>query len=185
MLLTRKVARGFTKSSQGNPDEARAARHILKDYVNVRFLNLWDILTAQGKLLFVHPPPGDFDSAEFNQELYENEKYIKRKQKEAAQAAKDLKKTGSVCLFLNTHISKASQPTVRHHTNADMIDTDFFTSASTVHAKTAGKYASQDFVRPTLYPSPGSDPSSPSLPPKKNHKRGKKSVKQRTAWTEM
>jgi large subunit GTPase 1 len=29
------VARGFTKSSQGNPDESRAARYILKDYVNV------------------------------------------------------------------------------------------------------------------------------------------------------
>lgn len=33
------------RSSQGNPDEARAARYILKDYVN-------------GKLLFCNPPPG-------------------------------------------------------------------------------------------------------------------------------
>ena len=38
------VARGFTRSGQGNPDEARAARYILKDYVNA-------------KLLFCHPPP--------------------------------------------------------------------------------------------------------------------------------
>ena len=29
-------ARGFTKSGHGNPDESRAARYILKDYVNVR-----------------------------------------------------------------------------------------------------------------------------------------------------
>lgn len=29
------VARGYFRSSQGNPDEARAARYILKDYVNV------------------------------------------------------------------------------------------------------------------------------------------------------
>ncbi|KAF5095742.1 hypothetical protein DV451_004548 [Geotrichum candidum] len=37
-------ARGFMRSGQGNPDESRAARYILKDYVNA-------------KLLFVHPPP--------------------------------------------------------------------------------------------------------------------------------
>lgn len=37
-------ARGYMRSGQGNPDESRAARYILKDYVNAR-------------LLFVHPPP--------------------------------------------------------------------------------------------------------------------------------
>ena len=41
------------RSSQGNPDEARAARYILKDYVN-------------GKLLFCHSPPG-ISSAAFNE----------------------------------------------------------------------------------------------------------------------
>lgn len=51
-------ARGFATSGQGNPDESRAARHILKDYVN-------------GKLLWVEPPPGDIDAKEFNDELYD------------------------------------------------------------------------------------------------------------------
>lgn len=37
-------ARGFATTGQGQPDESRAARYILKDYVN-------------GKLLFCHPPP--------------------------------------------------------------------------------------------------------------------------------
>jgi large subunit GTPase 1 len=46
------VARGFTRSGQGNPDEARAARYILKDYVNA-------------KLLFCHPPPS-YSADEFN-----------------------------------------------------------------------------------------------------------------------
>lgn len=46
------VARGFTRSGQGNPDEARAARYILKDYVNA-------------KLLFCHPPP-NYSADEFN-----------------------------------------------------------------------------------------------------------------------
>ena len=33
------VNRGFTKSVQGNPDEARAARYVLKDYTSVTIKN--------------------------------------------------------------------------------------------------------------------------------------------------
>ncbi|KAL4991167.1 hypothetical protein BDW68DRAFT_152773 [Aspergillus falconensis] len=58
-------ARGFATTGQGQPDESRAARYILKDYVN-------------GKLLFCHPPPANeaegeepIDPAEFNKELYD------------------------------------------------------------------------------------------------------------------
>ncbi|KAL5003155.1 hypothetical protein BDV10DRAFT_67405 [Aspergillus recurvatus] len=58
-------ARGFATTGQGQPDESRAARYILKDYVN-------------GKLLFCHPPPVNeaegeepVDPAEFNKELYD------------------------------------------------------------------------------------------------------------------
>ncbi|KAF3482413.1 nucleolar GTP-binding protein 2 [Arthroderma uncinatum] len=39
-------ARGFATTGLGQPDESRAARYVLKDYVN-------------GKLLFCHPPPRD------------------------------------------------------------------------------------------------------------------------------
>lgn len=39
-LIAYAVARGFTKAGQGNPDESRAARYILKDYVNVRIQSL-------------------------------------------------------------------------------------------------------------------------------------------------
>lgn len=46
------VARNFVRQGQGNPDESRAARYLLKDYVNAR-------------LLFAHPPPG-VDADEFN-----------------------------------------------------------------------------------------------------------------------
>lgn len=45
------------RSGQGNPDEARSARYILKDYVNA-------------KLLFCHPPPSIPDLA-FNQRTHE------------------------------------------------------------------------------------------------------------------
>jgi hypothetical protein len=49
-------SRGYTKSGQGNPDESRAARYILKDYV-------------AGKLLYAVPPPG-IDDVEFNRGTY-------------------------------------------------------------------------------------------------------------------
>ncbi|OCK82714.1 P-loop containing nucleoside triphosphate hydrolase protein [Lepidopterella palustris CBS 459.81] len=52
-------ARGFSTTGQGQPDESRAARYILKDYV-------------RGKLLFCHPPPvtPPIDPKQFNRELY-------------------------------------------------------------------------------------------------------------------
>lgn len=58
MLMAYAKARGFTRTGQGQPDESRAARYILKDYV-------------RGKLLFCQPPPGDIDPFEFNRELYD------------------------------------------------------------------------------------------------------------------
>lgn len=53
-------ARGFFTQGLGQPDESRAARGVLKDYV-------------KGKLLFVHPPPQDpeLDPHQFNRELYD------------------------------------------------------------------------------------------------------------------
>ncbi|KAF8913034.1 P-loop containing nucleoside triphosphate hydrolase protein, partial [Gymnopilus junonius] len=57
-LVAYAIARGYTRSGQGNPDEARAARYILKDYVN-------------GKLLFCHPPP-NVSEALFNKDTHKN-----------------------------------------------------------------------------------------------------------------
>ena len=53
-------ARGFWTQGIGQPDESRAARTVLKDYV-------------KGKLLFVHPPPADppLDALQFNRALYD------------------------------------------------------------------------------------------------------------------
>ena len=60
ILTAYALARGFATTGQGQPDQSRAARYILKDYVN-------------GKLLFCHPPPHDppFDAHDFNNELYD------------------------------------------------------------------------------------------------------------------
>ncbi|KAK5120037.1 hypothetical protein LTR85_007114 [Meristemomyces frigidus] len=53
-------ARGFSTQGLGQPDESRAARTVLKDYV-------------KGKLLYCHPPPADppIDGRTFNRELYD------------------------------------------------------------------------------------------------------------------
>lgn len=51
-LRAHALSRGFTKSTQGNPDESRSARYILKDYVNA-------------KIIWCQPPP-ELDELEFN-----------------------------------------------------------------------------------------------------------------------
>lgn len=60
MLRAYAIARGFSTQGLGQPDESRAARYILKDYV-------------KGKLLFVHPPPVEppLNPKHFNRELYD------------------------------------------------------------------------------------------------------------------
>ncbi|WBW71758.1 GTP binding protein, HSR1-related [Schizosaccharomyces osmophilus] len=53
-------ARGFMRAHHGTPDDSRAARILLKDYVN-------------GKLIYVHPPPNYPDSdMQFNKEHHLN-----------------------------------------------------------------------------------------------------------------
>ena len=75
LLMAYARARGFTKTGQGQPDESRAARYILKDYVN-------------GKLLFVAPPPGiGIDPLDFNRELYDHEHLPEKRQQAMAAAA--------------------------------------------------------------------------------------------------
>lgn len=60
MLNAYAKARGFTTTGHGQPDESRAARYVLKDYVS-------------GKLLYCHPPPHEpeIDGHEFNEPLYD------------------------------------------------------------------------------------------------------------------
>ncbi|RFU35860.1 hypothetical protein B7463_g505, partial [Scytalidium lignicola] len=69
LLMAYAKARGFTRTGQGQPDESRAARYILKDYVN-------------GKLLFCQPPPLDIDPEGFNRELYD-ESHLPEKRRQA------------------------------------------------------------------------------------------------------
>ncbi|KAL6702704.1 hypothetical protein ACN47E_001028 [Coniothyrium glycines] len=79
------IARGFSTQGLGQPDESRAARYILKDYV-------------KGKLLFCHPPPTDppIDPRHFNRELYDvNHLPAKRRHHPLATAAGNLSLAGA------------------------------------------------------------------------------------------
>jgi large subunit GTPase 1 len=70
------VARGFTKAGhQGNPDDARAARILLKDFVN-------------GKMIYCHPPPG-IAADEFNRDHYTPTPIVERPLNPHAPAIED------------------------------------------------------------------------------------------------
>ncbi|KAL4403282.1 replication factor C [Colletotrichum abscissum] len=68
-------ARGFQTQGLGQPDESRASRYILKDYV-------------AGKLLYCEPPPGTVEGPEFNAELYD-ETHLPEKRRRALSTSMD------------------------------------------------------------------------------------------------
>ena len=76
ILVAYAIARGFAKTGQGQPDESRAARYILKDYVS-------------GKLLFCHPPPNEpsINARDFNRELYDMNHLPQKRQASLAEQA--------------------------------------------------------------------------------------------------
>jgi large subunit GTPase 1 len=94
LLMAYAKARGFTRTGQGQPDESRAARYILKDYV-------------KGKLLFCQPPPGDIDPLEFNRALYD-EGHLPEKRRQAL-AAMDSSLMDEQSSVADTNISAYEQ----------------------------------------------------------------------------
>ncbi|KAI0491159.1 hypothetical protein F4859DRAFT_36184 [Xylaria cf. heliscus] len=83
-------ARGFKTQGVGQPDESRAARVVLKDYVN-------------GKLLYVEPPPGWGDGGDFNLELYDAA-HLPEKRRAALQAAMEALDVGDGQSTINTEL---------------------------------------------------------------------------------
>nr|POE76134.1 large subunit gtpase 1 [Quercus suber] len=78
------TARGFQTTGVGQPDESRAARHVLKDYV-------------KGKLLYCHPPPVEppIDGKHFNRDLYDAAHLPQKRRAHLAAAAQFLLHGGS------------------------------------------------------------------------------------------
>ena len=98
ILVAYAVARGFAKTGQGQPDESRAARYVLKDYVG-------------GKLLFCQPPPRDppIDPHEFNRELYDVRHLPQKRQAMlAAQSEASISGAEDPSLMDNTEVLPAT-----------------------------------------------------------------------------
>ncbi|CAG8676235.1 11032_t:CDS:10 [Funneliformis mosseae] len=166
LLVAFATARGFTKSGHGNPDESRAARYILKDYVN-------------GKLPFCHPPPTGISSEKFNSELHNVELYIKNK-----------KKIKSIITQDGDDISSSIANQINIGTQSKALDQSFFGDPAP-SPKVKGKFAGE-FSRVKLYPihSTLNDEGKPigrggatslagviAQSGKKHHKKGRKNVK--------
>ena len=180
------------RSGQGNPDEARAARYILKDYVN-------------GKLLFCHPPPGTLEES-FNERAHEL--LLLRA------AGKKRAPTTRVVKGADTYVAAVLAPssTVSSHhdsiltTQADgskslALDNEFFAHNASLSSRPfvqGSMQHGQEFTRGRLYPhqkmvandgtllGPGSGGAAVVMNGaggeafgKKHHKKGKR-VKQRS-----
>lgn len=100
-------ARGFQTQGLGQPDESRAARYVLKDYVN-------------GKLLYCEPPPDTVEPEEFNRELYD-EFHVPEKRRAALIASMDaMSVTDAASTIDSDMISLPAGPKTRK------IDSGFF-----------------------------------------------------------
>jgi large subunit GTPase 1 len=92
MLRGYAKARGFATQGLGIPDESRAARYVLKDYV-------------KGKLLFCHPPPAEepIDPQQFNRDLYDIE-HLPPKRRAALAAILDATSTEAGSTHASTSV---------------------------------------------------------------------------------
>jgi large subunit GTPase 1 len=134
------VARGFARSGQGNPDEARAARYILKDYVNA-------------KLLFCHPPP-DCSADMFNHETWELglRRVAGKKRAPTTRVSKD----ANTCpIDFTTTYPSDPPPLPGQSQKSHVLDKQFFDETASLAARPFAKGAGgriQSISRPILYP---------------------------------
>ncbi|KAI0080368.1 P-loop containing nucleoside triphosphate hydrolase protein [Panus rudis PR-1116 ss-1] len=143
LLVAYAIARGFTRSGQGNPDEARAARYILKDYVNA-------------KLLYCHPPPG-IDEDEFNAQT----RHIALQRAVGKKRAPTTRVVKSADTFVPSGTANSSQ-TLKGDTQStpsgrksSKVDQEFFSSNSALSSKPFMQRSAQngqEFTRAKLYP---------------------------------
>lgn len=139
-LIAYAIARGYMRSGQGNPDEARAARYILKDYVN-------------GKLLFCHPPPNISEKL-FNEQSHRHAmlRVVGKKTAPATRVGKDSD------TFIPSNVQPPNDSTpiafFSRGTKSQAVDVDFF-EEDTLSARPfiQGSQANgKQFSRPTFYP---------------------------------
>ncbi|KAI0936735.1 hypothetical protein AcV5_004801 [Taiwanofungus camphoratus] len=145
LLVAYAIARGFMRSGQGNPDEARAARYILKDYVNA-------------KLLFCHPPLG-VPEDEFNHQT--RQLALHRAQgKKRAPITRVVKGADTFVAQDDRSLIRGPHPIsangVQHlRSKSRNLDEDFFANKSSLslrpHMQGSTRYG-QEVTRMKLYP---------------------------------
>ncbi|TBU34689.1 P-loop containing nucleoside triphosphate hydrolase protein [Dichomitus squalens] len=136
LLVAYAIARGFTRSGQGNPDEARAARYILKDYVNA-------------KLLFCYPPPG-VPEDEFNEQT----RQLALRRAMGKKRAPTTRVTIKADTFVAPAAPDDSAPATNSSNKSRKLDQEFFangTLSSRPHMQGA-RGQGQEFSRSKLYP---------------------------------
>jgi large subunit GTPase 1 len=164
----------------GNPDEARAARFILKDYVN-------------GKILYCHPPP-DVDPDMFNEETHARalRKFANKKRGPTTHVNKN-----AVTYLPGSEDTAPGTGEVGQGHRSKVIDGNFFADKAGLSA-TAFVKGGRHFTRARIYPHQNAvadDGASltgrrariaavltnagDAHPGKKDHKKGKR-VKQRS-----
>jgi large subunit GTPase 1 len=134
------VARGFARSGQGNPDEARAARYILKDYVNA-------------KLLFCHPPP-NYPADGFNHETQELALW-RTAGKKRAPTTRVTKNSDTYTLGHIVSNPSDSPQLPGQSQKSRVLDKQFFDETANLAARPFAKGAggkTQSISRPILYP---------------------------------
>ncbi|KAG8786732.1 hypothetical protein FRC15_010800 [Serendipita sp. 397] len=143
LLVAYAIARGYARAGQGNPDESRAARYILKDYVNA-------------KLLYCHPPP-DADGREFNNETSEIRlrKMLGRKRAPVTRVGKGADTAPDVSHILDKNESlETEEPAPIQSNKSRTLDREFFDSQA-IGSRPYVKGGSRDghgITRVRLYP---------------------------------
>ncbi|CAE6503789.1 unnamed protein product [Rhizoctonia solani] len=135
LLVSYAIARGFARAGQGLPDEARAARYILKDYV-------------AGKLLFSHPPPGVDDDA-FN--ARSRQLALERLAAAGKKMAPVTRVGKNADTFLDANASAAKSTPGAGSGAGKVLDREFFDEGSELAANAFVK-GGKAFVRSTAYP---------------------------------
>ncbi|KAK4104969.1 P-loop containing nucleoside triphosphate hydrolase protein [Parathielavia hyrcaniae] len=172
--------RGFMTQGLGQPDQSRAARYVLKDYVN-------------GKLLWVEPPPGISDPQDFNRDLYDISQLPAKRRAVLAAALEELSIEGDD----NASLLSEMAPLPRGP-KSERLDKAFFKAgeASAGHvsrpfnykyseqgrAEIAGKQLSGRKLRTMIALEKGIDPKDVQIASGKKHfKGGQKTRKNKTS----
>jgi large subunit GTPase 1 len=132
-LIVLPVARGFARAGQGLPDEARAARYILKDYV-------------AGKLLFSHPPP-EIDDDTFN--ARSRQLALERLVASGKKMAPVTRVGKNADTFLD--VDPASAPAATNTGIGGVLDREFFDHGSGLSSSAFLK-GGQPFIRSKAFP---------------------------------